>query len=135
MAIFKPKKIDITQQGLAKILGSLEAKIVEYIWSQNKVTARQVCDHISNQQKISFNAVNTVIGRLIDKGILCRNRLDGCWQYQACYTKDKLYQMTAQSLVRSLVNDRKLMGVATFMEAFDGLSVKEKADLKKLLKQ
>lgn len=134
MAIFKPKKIDLNQTGLAKVLGTLEAKVVEYIWDSNGATAREVCDHINRKQKISFNAVNTVINRLVDKDILSRTKEGSYWQYKATYSKDELYQMVSGNILKSLVQDKEIFGLASFVEAVDKLSENEKDQLRKLLK-
>lgn len=134
MRFFKARKIDLTQEGLAKFLGSLEARILEYLWQQPKAHTRQVCDGLNEEQEISFNAVQTVLGRLVEKGILQKKRSDGLWCYQATYDRATLYKYISSDVVESLLREKDLFGVAAFARLATKLSAEEKANLKKLLK-
>jgi len=134
MRFFRAKKIDLTQEGLAKFLGSLETKILEYLWQERQASARQVCDEMNSQHNISFNAVQTVLGRLVEKGILKKKRQQGLWQYQPAYDRATLYRYISTDVVNSLLQEKDLFGVAAFARLAAKLSAEEKADLKKLLR-
>ena len=134
MGIFTPKRLDLTRGGLAKVFGTLEAKIVEYVWAEGTVTAREVCDALSREQEISFNAVNTVINRLVEKELLSRRRVDGCWQYQARVSREELCRKVSESVLLPLMKDKKLFSAAAFLSVFDQLSPAERSHLRKLLK-
>lgn len=134
MGLFKAKRIDIHKHGLAKILGSLEADILEYIWHTGSATARCVCDHLNKSKPLSFNAVNTVLNRLVDKDILKRTRGEQQFEFAARYSKEELCRMVSQDVFSSLLRDKKLFSVAGFAEAFDDLTAKERRDLLRVLR-
>lgn len=135
MSLFRPKKIDLTQAGLAKFFGALEAKILHSVWDHNEASARQICDEVGAEQEISFNAVNTVIGRLVDKKILKKRKaVDGLWHYSAVYSRDKLYRLLSFDVMKALVRDKELFGLAAFAAVAKELSASERQELKKILK-
>ena len=133
MSIFRAKRIDITEEGLAKILGSLESVVLEYLWEQPNMTARQVCDHLNAQRTLSFNAVNTVLTRLTHKGIVKKKKNDGSFIYSARYSREHLQRSVAHDVFRSLLRDRGLFGIAAFTEAVEQLTTAEKNDLRNAL--
>jgi len=135
MSLFRPKRIDIQERGLSKVLGSLEADIVRFIWSEKNASARCVCDHLNTKRPISFNAINTVLGRLVEKGILCKEKKDGCFEFTACYTQEKLYKKIAHDVFSSLIKDKKIFSVASFADVLNELSPKDKKELIDLLKK
>lgn len=134
MRFFKARKIDLTQEGLAKFLGTLEARILEQVWKQPNINTRQMCDQLNQEQEISFNAVQTVLGRLVEKGILKKKRSQGLWSYQATYDRATLYRYISSDVVESLLREKDLFGVAAFARLATKLSAEEKANLKKLLR-
>ena len=62
---FKPHKA-----GLKKILGELEADIMEIVWDRERVAVRDVYEHLRLQKKCAYTTIMTVMGRLADKGLL-----------------------------------------------------------------
>ena len=135
MSLFKPRRIDIQERGLTKILGALESDIVRFIWSEKNASARCVCDHINSKRPISFNAINTVLGRLVEKGILDKKKKDSCFQFTACYTQERLYDKIAHDVFSSLLKDKKIFSIASFADVLKDLSPEERKELLDSLKK
>ena len=51
MIKFRPKQFKLHGRGITKILGELEAEIMEIIWQQEISTAREICNHLSQVKK------------------------------------------------------------------------------------
>ncbi|MCH1638863.1 BlaI/MecI/CopY family transcriptional regulator [Paenibacillus barengoltzii] len=68
----KVKKMNLNGEGLHRFFGTLEAKIMEILWSRGKLTIKQVHEIIDRDNPISLNAVMTVMVRLADKGHLLK---------------------------------------------------------------
>lgn len=66
------KKINLNEEGLHRFFGSLEVKIMEVLWAQNKLTIKQMHEILNHDEPISLNAVMTVMIRLADKGHLLK---------------------------------------------------------------
>ena len=135
MKHFHPKRVDIHEPGLAKVLGELEAKIVEYLWQQGRATARAVCDYLALRHEISFNAVNTVINRLVDKGIARKHKGASYYYYSAAYSRRQLMDVVTQDIFSSLFRDKKFFSVSSFLESLDSLTPKEREQLRQALKK
>ena len=129
MSLFKPHRLDIDERGLAKVLGSLEADIVNFLWTNGSATARIVCDYLNTKRMISFNAVNTVLGRLVEKGIVLREKQGSWYQFTARWSREELFRSVSKQVLSSLVKDRKMFSVAAFAEALQDFSAEEKKDL------
>lgn len=133
MVTFSPKRIDIEEEGLAKVLGTLESEILDFIWNERSASARIVCDHLNLKRPLSFNAVNTVLGRLVDKGILQKRKSNGCFQFTPKYTRSELYDSVSHNVLSSLLRDKSIFSIASFAEALHDLTPDEKKELRKAL--
>ncbi|MCL6606331.1 MAG: BlaI/MecI/CopY family transcriptional regulator [Paenibacillus sp.] len=65
------KRINLEGVGLNRFFGSLEAQIMDIIWANSSVTTKQVQSLL--KEVLSYNAVMTVMNRLIEKGHLKKN--------------------------------------------------------------
>ena len=70
------------------MLGSLEKEIMEIVWTKGEVDARHVQQVIREKRKIAYTTVNTVLSRLVDKGLLKSRkvRARGGFKYCLLYT-------------------------------------------------
>ena len=57
-------------------LGPLEQEVMKCIWKQKICTAREIADCLNQDRKIAYNTVQTIMTRLVDKGLLKR-KLEG----------------------------------------------------------
>lgn len=62
------KRMYLNEEGLNRFFGPLEAQIMEIVWDHHKVTTKEVQSRLP--EDLSYNAVMTVLNRLIDKGHL-----------------------------------------------------------------
>ncbi|BCG60439.1 BlaI/MecI/CopY family transcriptional regulator [Paenibacillus sp. URB8-2] len=62
------KRINLEGEGINRFFGSLESQIMDIIWANSKVTAKQVQSLL--KEELSYNAVMTVMNRLFEKGHL-----------------------------------------------------------------
>lgn len=68
----KIKKFNVSEEGLNRFFGPLEARIMEIIWSSKPLSIKDVHTVLNAETPISFNAVMTVMNRLQEKGHLKR---------------------------------------------------------------
>ena len=64
----------IHEEGLARLFGELEAKVMESIWAlqDQEPTVQAVCDYLGPGH--NYKTVMTVLNRLVEKGALTRQR-------------------------------------------------------------
>lgn len=98
VATFKPHS-----KGLAKLFGSLEADIMDLIWSRGQASARDVFEDLRNQgQRLSYGAVKTVLDRLVVKQILVRSMIGNQYLYSALSDRTEYTRQAVGEILTSL---------------------------------
>ncbi len=134
MKKYSPKTIHLSGQGFEKALGELESKIMTLIWEQGSVTARSVRDDLAKQHReLSFNAVMTIMNRLVDKGILKKNTNKKVYIYKPSVSREKFSRTIAKDIISSVVKDPALFSVAGFTELFNEMDDETIDKLKQFL--
>ncbi|MCI0617823.1 BlaI/MecI/CopY family transcriptional regulator [bacterium] len=108
---------DPNKKGLRKILGELEAQIMEIIWSRGEVTVRQVHEKLESKRGIAYTTVMTVMSRLAEKGLLRQIRSGMAFVYQPVYSKEEFMQGSVKKILRGLVQDFSEPAIHQFVES------------------
>ena len=133
--MFKPKTIHLHQHGAAKVLGEAEAHIMNFIWETDEASVRQVRDGIIKRYKeLSFNAVMTIMNRLVIKGLLKKKTKDSMYCYSAALSKKAFAVTVTTDMISALFKDPALFGAASFAEVSEGLDGETLTKLRKLTK-
>ncbi len=106
---------------LKKLLGSLELEIMEFMWQADEATVRQVTKVIDHKRPIAYTTVMTVMGHLVDKGLLARIKEGKRYRYRVVRSRDEFLHDTSKSMVHSLVNDFGDLAIAQFLGEIDNL--------------
>jgi len=53
-------------------LGPLEQEVMKCIWEKKICTAREIVDCLNQDRDIAYNTIQTIMTRLVDKGLLKR---------------------------------------------------------------
>lgn len=129
--MFKPKQFKLDSRGLGKILGTLEAKVMEVVWHRGSATVREMCDSVSDKS-LSFNTLMTIMNRLVEKNLLKKKNVDGSYSYYpACERQDFLASVSSD-IARSLIKDPLIFSLAAFVETLED-DPEKMAELKKLI--
>jgi predicted transcriptional regulator len=54
-------------------LGPLEQEVMNCVWSKKQCCVREIVECLGNDRKIAYNTIQTIMSRLVDKGLLRRN--------------------------------------------------------------
>jgi len=57
-------------------LGPLEQEVMSCVWKNKTCTARDVWENLSKDREVAYNTIQTIMTRLVDKGLLKR-KLEG----------------------------------------------------------
>lgn len=77
-----------------KLLGALEAEIMKYMWDIGQARVRHILKLIDNKRPIAYTTVMTVMGHLVEKGLLTRTTNGNCYIYKVAQTKDEFLRNT-----------------------------------------
>ncbi len=107
--------------GLKKLLGDLEADIMQAVWnrSASKVTVREIHDDLVPVRKVAYTTVMTVMGNLANKGILLVERQEKAHVYQASQSYEAFTSTAVSRIVNELLRDFADPALACFTRAIE----------------
>lgn len=134
----KDKKIPLinfhpSKKGMEKVLGELEASIMECVWEAKKATVRYVHDCLSIKREIAYTTVMTVMGRLSDKGYLSKKKSKNAYLYFPAVTKDGLQKSVVGSVMEGLVEHMSAGSLAHFVDTISKADNKVLDELERLI--
>lgn len=120
-------------RGPARVLGELEAAIMEAVWRLGTPTGAEVCAAIGPDA--NYKTVATVANRLVEKGHLERQRTAGrAFRYRAREDRDAFLQRVSVSVADGLVRDFGHQALARFVEAADTVDPTYLDELERLVR-
>jgi predicted transcriptional regulator len=125
------KTLRLDESGLARIFGELEARIVETLWDLDQGTVHQVCQHMGDDP--NYKTVMTVMNRLVDKGMLVRERKGRAYVYGVTENRETFLAQVASQVVGGLLEDFGDRALVGFVEALNGADVEQINALRRLL--
>ncbi len=108
--------------GLRKVLGDLEADIMESVWRREpdaRVTVRDVLADLQGVRDSAYTTVMTVMGVLVKKGLLRSEKKGLAHHYQATCTEAEFTDTVVGRVVRELLADFAGPTLAHLSQAFD----------------
>jgi|SRR3989344_4855986 len=119
-----------------KVLGELESEIMEIIWKANDlISVKVVTEILQKKRKIAYTTVMTIMGRLVDKGLLKITAHSKAYSYQAAYSRDKFLTKATRQIIKDFVSSFGDTAIAHFAEELDKIPPDKKKKLLKILKE
>lgn len=105
--------------GLRKLLGDLEADIMQAVWirGDTEVTVKEIHQALSASRKIAYTTVMTVMGILAKKGLLNVEKAGKAHAYRATHTYEQFTEKAIARIVNELMNDFSDPAIACFTRA------------------
>lgn len=94
--------------GVRKVLGELEAEIMELIWQRpagEGICVRDVYEILRTRRSLAYTTVMTTMSRLAKKGLFSVEKIDQAYIYRARYTKKEFTDSLVSRLLDSLLLD------------------------------
>ena len=108
------------------MLGSLEKEIMEIVWNEGGVDARHVQEIIRKKRKIAYTTVNTVLSRLVDKGLLRARKVKSRGGFKYIYSSTNTKENYEEKVIESTFNKLlKSFGSATIKYFSKNLNLTE----------
>ncbi len=120
---------------LKKLLGSLELEVMEFMWQASKATVRQVTEAINRKRPIAYTTVMTVMGHLVDKGLLGRTKEGKRYRYQVARSRDEFLRDSSRSMIRALLGDFGDLAVAQFLGEINNVDPDRLEQLRNLIRE
>jgi len=91
----KPKKVGLTAQ---------ELEIMKVIWKQGTATVREVFEELSQQRKIAYTTVQTMMGVLEHKGRLKKETKDRAYVYRPAQSESEVVGSMVGDFIKRVFN-------------------------------
>lgn len=128
--------VRLSAQGLAMVLGDLEARVMRTVWSVARAaSARQIHARVIEEHPVAHLTVVTVLNKLVDKGLLCRKKQDGVYHYHACWSEEELRAHVSRRVVEGMLAFEPNALVASFVDALAARDRAGLAELRRLIDQ
>lgn len=97
--------IRLSAEGLAKVLGDLEARVLRVVWAIGApATARQVHERVVEEHTVALLTVVTVVNKLVDKGLLRREKKAGLFHYEACLDESEFRARVSRRVMEGILS-------------------------------
>ena len=99
--VFRPDR-----EGVRKVLGDLEAEIMELIWARPRgqgTTVRDVFETLSRRRRIAYTTVMTTMARLVRKKLLRVKRQGQAYVYAPNFTEEEFISRFVGRILESLL--------------------------------
>lgn len=128
--------VRLSADGLAKVLGDLEARVVRAIWALRKpVPARAVYERVSRDHDVVLLTVITVLNKLVDKGLLRRAKREGILHYEASWNEDEFIAMASRRVVAGVLSLSPDAVAASFVDVLAEEDPEKLAELGRIIRR
>jgi predicted transcriptional regulator len=126
--------VRLSAEGLAKVLGDLEARVMRVVWAlATPGTAREVHERVLREHEVAHLTVVTVLNKLVDKGLLARDKADGVFHYRACWTEEEFRAHVSRRVVEGMLAFEPRALATSFVDALAERDRAELAELRRLI--
>ena len=97
--------VRLSAEGLAKVLGDLEARVMQIVWALDRpASARVIHAVVAEEHKVEPLTVITVLNKLVAKGLLARRKRDDLFHYEATFTEAEFMAHASRRVVEGILS-------------------------------
>jgi predicted transcriptional regulator len=97
--------IRLSADGPAKVLGDLEARVLQAVWElDGAYPARRVHEVVARNHAVAQLTVITVLNKLVAKGLLIRERIRDLYHYHAALSRDEFTARMSRRVVEGILS-------------------------------
>lgn len=127
-------RYNLDGRGLTRVMGELEARIMEAVWSLGSPTGKEIRDAVGDGAH--YKTVLTVANRLVEKGLLLREATGGrAYRYRAAESREVFLDRVAVQVASGLVADFGQQGLAQLVRAAETVDPEYLDELERLVRE
>ena len=128
--------VRLSSDGLAKVLGDLEARVMRVVWTIGRpAPAREVHEHVVREHDVAIHTVITVLNKLVTKGLLRREKLDDLLHYIALHTEQEFLAQASRRVVSGILSLGPEAVTASFVDELAETDPRQLEELSHLIQQ
>ncbi len=122
------------RRGMQKLLGELEAEVMEVVWEHGACTARVVHEQLQQASRsLAYSTIKTVLERLSEKRLLLRHKVENAYVYRPALTKAEFTTRAMQRIIDSLLDSFPEPVVDHLLYRFDHPTPEQRSRLEPLV--
>lgn len=114
-------------------LSKLEKEIMSYIWQYKSCTISQI--QLNLKTKYAYTTIATITNRLLEKGVLIRNKKDRWFVYSPKVSQIVYSKKIASNLITTFLSSYGESAFVSFAESIKELPEKQKQHLISILQR
>lgn len=128
--------VRLSAEGLAKVLGDLEARVMRTVWQLGRpATARTVHARVLPEHPVAIHTVITILNKLVDKGLLHREKRDDLFHYEATLTEVEFRTQASRRVVEGILSLGAAAVSASFVDVLADRDPEQLAELARLIQR
>lgn len=128
--------VRLSADGLAKVLGDLEARVMRTVWVIGRPTpAREVHEHVIREHGVAIHTVITVLNKLVAKGLLSREKQDDLLHYRALLSEEEFLAQASRRVVNGILSLGREAVTASFVDVLAENDPRQLEELARLIQQ
>ena len=128
--------VRLSAEGLAKVLGDLEARVMRAVWGLAlPVSARAVHERVAAEHTVTIHTVITVLNKLVDKGLLRREKRGELLHYEASLSEEEFRAQASRRLMEGVLSFGPEAVAASFVDILADRDPRQLAQLARLIER
>ena len=128
--------VRLSAEGLAKVLGDLEARVMRAIWDLGRPSpARVVHQRVVRRHDVALLTVITVLNKLVEKGLLARAKRDDLLHYEPRWSEEEFMAHTSRRVVEGMLSFGPDVMAASFVDVLAERDPERLAELERLIRR
>lgn len=128
--------VRLSADGLAKVLGDLEARVMRAVWDLDRpAPARVVHARVIKRHEVALLTVITVLNKLVEKGLLTRAKREDLLHYEARMTEDAFMAHASRRVMEGMLAFGPDVMAASFVDVLAERDPERLAELGRLIRR
>lgn len=128
--------VRLSADGLAKVLGDLEARVMRATWDLDRpAPARVVHERVVKQHDVALLTVITVLNKLVEKGLLTRAKRDDLLHYEPRWSEEEFMAHASRRVVEGMLSFGPDVMAASFVDVLAERDPEKLAELGRLIRR
>lgn len=128
--------VRLSADGLAKVLGDLEARIMSTVWALGRPSsARIVHERVAREHNVAIHTVITVLNKLVEKGLLRRGKRDDLLHYEPTLGEEEFRAQASRQVVEGILSFGPDAVTASFVDVLAERDPAQLAELARLIER
>ena len=128
--------VRLSANGLGKVLGDLEARVMRAMWDLGRPTpARVVHERVMDEHDVALLTVITVLNKLVEKGLLTRAKRDDLLHFEPRMSEEAFMAVVSRRVVEGVLSFDEDAMAASFVDVLAERDPAKLAELGRLIRR